>query len=456
MNKAQKEVQQSQLNSEKRTIQELKRVYKQARESCEEKIRQLSSRTDMENLQSIIYQKQYQDALKKQLDGIIDTLQENSFGTIEDYLGKSYMDGYIGVMYDLHNQGIPVITPINQEQVVKAIRTDSKISKGLYKRMGEDTDVLKKSIRNELSRGVANGSSWNEIAVNIANGMNSPFRRAYNRAIGIARTEGHRVQQASTYDAQKSAKGKGADVLKQWCATLDGVTRETHQKLDGQIREVDEDFEVNGMTAPYPGGFGDPAEDCNCRCCLLQRARWALDQDELETLKERATYFGLDKTDSFEDFEQKYVAVVEKNSVSSIINIDDTEEEKAMIKIQNLGRINTDVLEKEFGKIQTNEIIITNERISHIQERHPEDYALFEKYGRESVTSPDMVVKDIKHNGTVFMIKKLPDTNLNVVVRVVLETDESQLKNSVMTFYRIREKNLKKLIEKNGLLYKKE
>lgn len=41
------------------------------------------------------------------------------------------------------------------------------------------------------------------------------------------------------------------------------------------------------------------------------------------------------------------------------------------------------------------------------------------------------------------MVKKLPDTNLNVVVRVVLETDEIGWKNSVMTFYRIREKNLK-------------
>ena len=54
------------------------------------------------------------------------------------------------------------------------------------------------------------------------------------------------------------------------------------------------------------------------------------------------------------------------------------------------------------------------------------------------------------------MIKKLPEMNLNVVVCVVLQTDESNLKNSVMTFYRIREKNLKKLIEKNSLLYKKE
>lgn len=33
----------------------------------------------------------------------------------------------------------------------------------------------------------------------------------------------------------------------------------------------------------YPGGFGDPSEDCNCRCCLLQRAKWALSEEEYYT-----------------------------------------------------------------------------------------------------------------------------------------------------------------------------
>lgn len=50
------------------------------------------------------------------------------------------------------------------------------------------------------------------------------------------------------------------------------------------------------------------------------------------------------------------------------------------------------------------------------------------------------------------MFKKLPDTNLNVVVRVVFETDNSKLKNSIMTVYRIRERNLKKLIEREKLV----
>lgn len=141
---------------------------------------------------------------------------------------------------------------------------------------------------------------------------------------------------------------------------------------------------------------------------------------------------------------------------SGIIKSKIANEEISVTEIQNLGKINTKVLEKEFGKIQTDEIIVTNERIDHIKERHPEDYDLFEKYGRESVSAPDLIIKDIKNKGTVFMVKKLPETNLNVVVRVVLETDDSKLKNSVMTFYRIRERNLKKLIEKNGMLYKKE
>ena len=306
MNKAQKEVLQVQLNDEQKTIKKLQRIYGQARKDCESKIRELSARTDLENLQSIIYQKQYQEALKKQLDGILDNLHSEEFTSVADYLQRSYENGYIGVMYDLHKQGIPVIMPINQEQVVKALQIDSKLSNSLYARLGEDVSYLKKSIRAELSRGVANGSTWNEMAKHIANGMNSPYNKAINNAIRIARTEGHRIQQSSALHAQFAAKEKGADVLKQWDSTLDNRTRPHHRQLDGQIRELEEDFEVDGMTAPAPGHFGRASEDCNCRCCILQRARWALDQDELDILKERAAYFGFDKSADLAEFNQKY------------------------------------------------------------------------------------------------------------------------------------------------------
>ena len=121
-----------------------------------------------------------------------------------------------------------------------------------------------------------------------------------------------------------------------------------------------------------------------------------------------------------------------------------------------LGNLDPTPLISTFGHLQTTEVIITDERIAHIKERHPEDYNLFEQYGHDSILSPDILLQDLKNAGTIFAVKKLPDTNLNVVIRLVLDTDNPDFKNSVMTFYRIRDKNLKKLIERNPILYIKE
>lgn len=55
----------------------------------------------------------------------------------------------------------------------------------------------------------------------------------------------------------------------------------------------------------------------------------------------------------------------------------------------------------------------------HIKERHPEDFELFNKYGTESVRHPDMIIKDEKHTGTIFMIKKLPGTNNGHINKVL-------------------------------------
>lgn len=143
---------------------------------------------------------------------------------------------------------------------------------------------------------------------------------------------------------------------------------------------------------------------------------------------------------------------VDKSGGSGIIDVGSDD----VAEIIELGKLNTQPLENEFGKLKTDELIITNERIEHIKRRHPEDFELFEKYGLSVVAEPEFIIKDEKNENTVFVTKKLEDTNLNLVVKVILETEENDLKNSVMTFYRIREKNLQKLINKNKTLYKSE
>lgn len=319
MNSRQREILQEQLNNEKQVIKELHQVFKQAIADCSLNISLLSARTDMENIQTIVYQQQYQNAIKAQLEVALAQLQSGEYATISDYLTRCYQNGYMGVMYDLTGQGIPLIIPMDQQAVVKALQIDSKISKGLYNRLGEDVSVLKKNIRAEVSRGIVNGSSWNEIGEKISLGMNSiidmfGFNKAKNNSIRIARTEGHRIQNQSAMDAQKAAKKKGANVLKQWCAALDGNTRPAHAQADGQIREFDEYFIVGGEKMKAPGIGGSAANVCNCRCALLQRARWALDDKELDTLKERAEYFGLDKSKHFEEYKARYLKVSEQEA----------------------------------------------------------------------------------------------------------------------------------------------
>lgn len=262
---------------------------------------------------SKIYQKQYQQALKGQVSGVLDKLHSDNYTTIDKYLKDCYETGYIGTMYSIVGQGVPIIAPIDQAAAVKAILTDSKVSDGYYNHLGVNVGKLKKTITQEISRGIASGLPYKDIARNVSNASGSGLSNAKR----IARTEGHRIQQTSSRDAQYAAKKMGADVVKQWDASLDKRTRDSHARVDGEIRELDEKFS-NGLM--FPGDpSGGAAEVINCRCTANTRARWGLDDGELRTLKDRAAYFGLDKTKNFEDYKQKYLKSVENSENGNII-----------------------------------------------------------------------------------------------------------------------------------------
>ncbi len=330
MDKRQLEAEKAKLAAEEKQLKHLKGIYKKAADDIAKKIEISNGKisvllanwdelTDEQKsiYQSQIYQRDFQQSLQKQINGFLKDLNSKQYKSVDEYLKDSYKTGYIGAMYDIAGQGIPIVTPIDQKQVVKAMTHDTKLSKRLYTRLGEDVELLKKRVANNISRGIATADSYANIARNISNGTNVSI----NRTMTIARTEGHRIQVQATSDAQHDAKDKGADVVKQWDSTLDGRTRPHHRQLDGQIRELDEPFEVDGMKVKYPSGFGIAAEDINCRCALLQRAKWNLGEEELETLKERAAFFGLDKTKDFEDYKKKYLKLPEKADKINVENI---------------------------------------------------------------------------------------------------------------------------------------
>lgn len=311
MNKRQSELAKLSLEDEKRILKQLEKNYIKAIADIKKKIRILQA-DDI--TPSKAYRISFQQQLERQLTSAFNTLQSNNFKHIEDYLESCYKNGYLGTMYDLHGQGLPIVTPINQKEMIQAIvKTGDGIK--LKNKLGVHTKELKKQVVAEIQRGFSMEASYTDIARNISSYGEADIYRSKL----IARTEGHRVQNEAKMTSLRKAKSLGADIVKQWDSTLDGDTRPEHRKLDGQVREIEENFEVNGLSAMCPGAFGSPAQDCNCRCTMLQRARKMVEvEDQFQKLDNVSKEFVSCK--DFEEWKHKYYSAVENIKDDVIIN----------------------------------------------------------------------------------------------------------------------------------------
>ena len=118
-----------------------------------------------------------------------------------------------------------------------------------------------------------------------------------------------------------------------------------------------------------------------------------------------------------------------------------------------VGKIDMEIFKNISYNLITDEVILTNERYLHIIEGHKEDSNILSQI----IIEPNYILEDYKNKYTVMVIKKVENNNnINVIIRLAIGEDLIHNKNSIMTMYRIREKNLKKLMQKNKVIYKKE
>ncbi|MCI8345484.1 MAG: hypothetical protein HFJ42_05945 [Clostridia bacterium] len=122
--------------------------------------------------------------------------------------------------------------------------------------------------------------------------------------------------------------------------------------------------------------------------------------------------------------------------------------------MQYIGKLDKEKLGKY--KLVTEEVVLTNERKNHILEDHRKDYQIIMNNIKRVVLNPREILEDIKNNDTLFFIDKLEKNNLNVVVKLNTTNNKRHPKNSIMTAWIIRDKNLKKLQQKNITIYKNE
>lgn len=116
---------------------------------------------------------------------------------------------------------------------------------------------LVKVIEADLLNGVINIGEAIDTFVNKSNFYSW-------QALRIANTETTIAMNTASYQAGKNS---GIVMEKEWLATDDDTTRESHLELNGERVAMDEAFS-NGLM--YPGdSSGDASEVINCRCTLL-------------------------------------------------------------------------------------------------------------------------------------------------------------------------------------------
>lgn len=122
-----------------------------------------------------------------------------------------------------------------------------------------------------------------------------------------------------------------------------------------------------------------------------------------------------------------------------------------------MGKIDRDIYSCITEDIVTEDVIITEERIEHIKERHPNDYERFYCYLPEIISSPDYIVEANKPN-TAVILKEVGEQGerFKLVLRIKVQGDPQEYKNSIMTFWYIGDATWRKILKNKTILYKKE
>lgn len=122
-----------------------------------------------------------------------------------------------------------------------------------------------------------------------------------------------------------------------------------------------------------------------------------------------------------------------------------------------IGRLNRDIFKVVTEDIVTDEVIITEERITHIADGHPEAARKYLGYLEEIVRKPDYIVEANKPYSAL-ILKSFSDGEelFKTVLRIKTSCDDPEFKNSIITFMRINDKEWERLLRNKKVLYKYE
>lgn len=190
-----------------------------------------------------------------------------------DKIARSIINGTMPEVYALyHNYSAYELerdtlvdmsfTLYGKEYVEKIFRENSELLPPATYNTKKSKKWTQQKVQAAVTQGILRGESIPKIAKRMQNIADSS-KAASVRYARTAMTGAHNAARLENY---KHAESMGINLVKQWVATLDSRTRDSHRWLDGETVAVGERFS-NGCR--YPGDrTAAPEEFWNCRCTM--------------------------------------------------------------------------------------------------------------------------------------------------------------------------------------------
>ena len=339
------------------------------------------------------------DSLKAGVDYELIQAGEKIKGKVTDTLTDVYENTYTSFVEDLNfKKGV-----ISSSTIKMALEQEWS-GANYSSRIWSNIDNLAKAIKNEVIVGLNKGINYRTMSQNIA----KKFDTSYKNAERLVRTETAHIQNQATLMGYKDS----GVVKYEFLAVLDSRTSHTCASLNGEVFKTENAMEGENYPPMHP----------RCRSTTVPYEYADIESDSVnETSKEE---------------------------------LQNDESEGVFVR-SSLSEDVMNAIGKEFGKLNSSEVILRDERLEHIRERHPEIVDVLKNNYIEAVNNPDYALKDYKNTDTALFLKKIEDYSINLVVKLSVSNSDKGMENSTITVYRVREREVKRLQKKNKIIFDK-
>ena len=102
------------------------------------------------------------------------------------------------------------------------------------------------------------------------------------------------------------------------------------------------------------------------------------------------------------------------------------------------------------------EVVITEKRIDHVKEGHPESFDYVMGCLKDTLENPDYIIRDV-HPNTGLVIKKFSEGEkaVQIILKLTVDYNKPEYKHSIISVWAISQRRLESYLRNKDILYKR-